>query len=186
MRRTPTDKFNGISSDAVKAKTGKTWAEWLRVLDAEGAKEMDHKEIVAVLSKKHGIGPWWQQMVTVGYEQARGKRVKHQTAAGFSISRSKTLTAAPSVVFAAWNDTKKRGRWLADPGVTIRKAITGRSLRITWIDGATSVEVMFYEKGEGKTQLSVQHSKLASAAAGARMKKYWGDQLEKLQAMVEK
>ena len=33
---------------------------------------MNHKQIVALLYAKHNVGPWWQQMVTVTYEQARG------------------------------------------------------------------------------------------------------------------
>src|SRR5439155_11656764 len=136
-----TDKYNGISSDAVQAKTGKTWPEWLRILDAAGAKTMDHKEIVAVVNQQ-GVGSWWQQMVTVGYEQARGKRVKHETTAGFSISRSKTVNVPIAVLFSAWKDKRKRSRWLRDPDFTIRTAIANRSLRITWVDGQTSVEVM--------------------------------------------
>jgi len=43
----------------------------LAILDKAGAKKMDHKQIVAYLSEQHQVGPWWQQMVTVGYEQAR-------------------------------------------------------------------------------------------------------------------
>jgi hypothetical protein len=39
-------------------------------------------------------------------------------------------------------------------------------MRITWPDGRTSVEVMFYEKGKAKCQVTVQHKKLSTAAAG--------------------
>jgi len=47
-----------------------------------------------------------------------------------------------------------RDRWLADPAFIIRKATPGKSLRITWVDGKTTLEVMLYPKGTGKTQVT--------------------------------
>src|SRR6266849_6848560 len=98
-KRTDGEKFNGISSEAVRAKTGKGWPEWLKILDAAGAKKMNHKEMVALLHTKHGVDPWWQQMVTVGYEQARGRRLKHQKGDVFSIGASKTIEASVSTLY---------------------------------------------------------------------------------------
>lgn len=46
----------GISDGAVRARTGRTWSEWFRVLDAVGARAMDHKAIVAYLSQRRGGG----------------------------------------------------------------------------------------------------------------------------------
>jgi hypothetical protein len=176
----------GVGNDAVAKATGKTWDQWCKLLDADGCATMTHKEIVAVLDSKHRIGPWWQQMVTVGYEQARGLRVKHQKTDGFSVSRSKTLDVPIALVFAAWSDKRKRARWLSDPGFTIRKATANRSLRIKWVDGKTNVEVMFYTKGAGKTQVTVQHNRLTSARDATKLKAYWGTQLDKLHAILEK
>ena len=62
-----------VSDAAVEAKTGKTWQEWFALLDAAGARQMDHKSIAAHLDKKLGVPGWWAQMVTVAYEQARGR-----------------------------------------------------------------------------------------------------------------
>ena len=64
----------GMSDAAVKAKTGKTWAEWIAALDKAGAKAMSHKEITKLLSSRHKLADWWSQMVTVGYERAKGLR----------------------------------------------------------------------------------------------------------------
>jgi len=64
-------KSAGVSNEAVRAKTGKTWPDWFAILDKAGARKMDHKQIVAYLNEHHQVGPGWQQMVTVGYEQAR-------------------------------------------------------------------------------------------------------------------
>jgi hypothetical protein len=172
-------KTAGISSDAVKKATGKSWDEWFKILDKDGCKKMSHKEIVAVVNQKHKVGPWWQQMITVGYEQARGLRVKHQTTTGFSMNRSKTLAAPIADAFAAWKDKRKRTKWLKENGFTIRKATESRSLRITWSD-ETKVDVMFYAKGKDKCQVSVEHSRLKNEKDVAKWKAYWGDRLDAL------
>src|SRR5437867_8122338 len=132
-----------MSDAAVELKTGKTWAEWFKILDAAGAKKMTHQEIVAVLSQQHGVGPWWQQMVTVTYEQARGLREKYQAASGYQVSRSATIAVPIAELYKAWADEKTRGRWLDAEGMVIRKATPQKSMRITWVDGKTSVEVGF-------------------------------------------
>jgi hypothetical protein len=67
-----------MSDEAVEAKTGKTWSRWFKHLDAAGARKMTHQEIVAHLRDKHDVRPWWQQMVAVTYEQARGLREIHE------------------------------------------------------------------------------------------------------------
>ncbi len=169
----------GISDDAVKAATGRDWTQWLALIDKAGGRKLDHKAIVAIVNK-NGIGPWWQQMVTVGYEQARGLRDKHQKPGGYSISRSKTLAVPVSNLFRAWSDRRTRASWLKDPAVTVRKATANKSMRITWVDGHTNVEVNFYSKGAGKSQVSVQHDKLPDAKSGERMKAYWGTALDRL------
>jgi hypothetical protein len=59
-----------VSDEAVRSKTGRGWAEWFELLDGEGARELIHG--------KYGIDGWWAQNVTVGHEQERGLRDKHQ------------------------------------------------------------------------------------------------------------
>src|SRR4051794_4569208 len=108
------DVYAGISSDAVRAKTGRTWKEWFAVLDKAGAGAWPHKDIARHLHDKCDCPDWWSQMVTVGYEQARGLRVRHQKCDGeFSASVSKTLSVPVSALFAAWNEPKLRAKWLA-------------------------------------------------------------------------
>ena len=48
-----------VSDAAVQAKTGKTWAEWFKVLDAAGAQKLTHKEIAAFLYEKLKVPGWW-------------------------------------------------------------------------------------------------------------------------------
>jgi hypothetical protein len=173
----------GIGSEAVRAKTGKGWAAWFAVLDKAGAAKWPHKEIAKYLNTL-GCGAWWSQMVTVGYEQARGLRVKHQTADGFSASASKTMAAPIAKLYTAWTDPKSRARWLADGELTVRKRTVNRSLRVTWGD-CSHVDVMFYARGPAKSQVTIEQRRLSSVKDVARVKKLWSKALEKLKQMLE-
>ncbi len=172
-----------IGNEALREKTGKTWSEWFAVLDKAGAKNRTHQEIVALLGE-HGVGQWYGQMVTVGYEQERGLRVPHQKPDGFEISVSKTVNAAAGVTFMLFEDAKMRRRWMKDPLFEIRKSTSNKRLSINWPDG-TNVVTDFYSKGANKTQVVVQQAKISSAKAAEKQKKYWSEQLEALKAAVE-
>jgi uncharacterized protein YndB with AHSA1/START domain len=179
------DKYGGIGADAVKAKTGRTWAEWIAALDQAGAADWPHKKIAEFVHDEFGCPSWWGQMVTVGYEQAKGLRVKHQTATGYNASASKTIAVPVAKLYKAWADQKVRNQWLIGAKkMVIRKATPNKSMRITWTDGATSVEVGFYSKGAGKSQMAVQHSKLAGVKDVEMMKKCWKGALDKLESQL--
>lgn len=173
-----------MSDEAVEAKTGKNWSRWFKHLDAVGAKKMSHQEIVAHLNEKHGVRPWWTQMVAVTYEQARGLRDKHEKPQGYEISVSRTIGAPIDKAFKAWTHEETRKKWLPS-NLAIRKATANKSLRITWEDGKTSLAVAFYSKGKDKTQVVAQHSKLPGAKAAAKMKEFWAKALDSLKAALE-
>jgi uncharacterized protein YndB with AHSA1/START domain len=175
-----------MSDEAVKAKTGKTWKQWFAILNKAGAKKMSHQETVKYISAEHGVGPWWQQMVTVTYEQVHGLRDIHQKPEGYQISVSRTINVPIGMVYHAFADDKTRKAWLAEDGLAVRKATANKSMRVTWNDVKTSLEINFYPKGEDKSQVVVQHSKLPNAKASATMKTYWGKALDRLRASLEK
>ncbi|MBI3884526.1 MAG: hypothetical protein HY302_02170 [Opitutae bacterium] len=180
----PMEKLNGIGSVAVKKATGKTWREWCALLDKAGAPRKSHKEIAELLSARHKVAAWWAQMVAVGYEQARGLRVKHQKPAGFEVSVTRTIAAPVARAFEAWKDAALREKWLPRTPLAVRKATPHKSIRITWADG-TSVGVNFWPKGALKCQVVPQHSKLPDADSAERMKDFWTEKLELLRAYLE-
>ena len=177
-------RIASIGDAAVKAKTGKSWDEWIAVLDTAGAMKMAHSEIATYLHEKQGVPDWWCQMVTVGYEQAKGLRGKHQVVGGYQISVSKTLEVPLPAAYKAWADDKARARWLPGETITIRKANLNKNLRVTWSDGKTNLDVAFYEKGAAKCQVVVQHDKLPGAAQAERMKAYWKAALERFKDIL--
>ena len=174
-----------MSDAAVQAKTGKAWKEWFAVLDRAGAQKMNHTEIAAYLYEKQRCPGWWNQMVAVAYEQERGLREKYQKPSGYEINASKVVAVPVSTLYRAWQDKKARDRWLPKADFTVRKAIRNKSMRITWLDGKTNVNVDFYAKGGEKSQVAVQHGKLANAKQAERMKAYWAERLERLKAILE-
>ncbi|MGH9972240.1 MAG: DUF4287 domain-containing protein [Pyrinomonadaceae bacterium] len=175
-----------MSDDAVKAKTGKIWKDWFSILDKAGAKKMSHKEIVHFLNSEHDVGPWWQQMVTVTYEQERGLRDKHERHGEYSISVSRTVNVPLAALYRSFANEKSRGGWLSEDGLVVRKATANKSMRITWKDGKSSLEINFYDKGNSTSQVVVQHSKLSDAKAAARMKPYWSKALDRLRQKLTK
>ena len=77
----------GMSDAAVKKGSGRSWAEWVKILDAAGATSKTHREIVKIVN----AGSWWSQMVTVGYERIRGLRDKGQRrGGGYEAGKSRT------------------------------------------------------------------------------------------------
>jgi hypothetical protein len=174
----------GIGEEAVRNATGKGWEEWFEILERAGAPDIGHQNMARHLAETHGLTGWWSQMVTVGYERARGGRKKHETAEGFSISRSLTLDVPVERMFAAWNDASIRDRWLGEPGITVTTVTEPRSMRILWKDGRTRLSVDFYPKGHRRSLVTVQHMKLADEAEAERMKEYWGRALVSLQEVL--
>lgn len=184
--RTPAEamKLAGVGSEAVLKATGKAWEDWLKVLDKAGAVDMPHKQIAKLLDEKFGVPGWWSQMVTVGYEQARGLRAVHQKLDGFSASASKTFQANLERLFNAWSDPALRAMWLPGAPLQVRKSTDGRSMRITWTLGNSNVDVGFFSKGPDKSVVQVEHSKLSDAEAVEAQKAYWSAGLDRLNAWL--
>jgi hypothetical protein len=176
-------RLAGMSDEAVRAKTGCTWARWVRALDRIGAMDMPHREIARHVHETFKIDGWWAQTVTVGYERIRGLRERGQRRDGsYEATKSRTSPVPIEDLFEAFAAAKTRARWLPDVPLKVRKATANRSMRITWPDG-TSVECWFTAKGE-KSQVGVQHTKLASKADAVERKRYWDERLTALSELL--
>jgi hypothetical protein len=178
------ETHGGISTASVKKATGKTWRDWLVLLDEAGAAKLPHKDIARWLQQNHRMADWWAQMVAVGYEQARGLRAKHEKPDGFEISVAKTIAAPVGRAFAAWREASLREQWLPHTPLTVRKATPHKSIRILWGDD-TLLSVNFWPKGSLKCQVVPQHAKLPSPEAAEKMKTYWAEKLEDLRVFLE-
>jgi hypothetical protein len=159
-----------ISDESVQRATGKTWSRWFSLIDRAGGKTKTHQEIV-VIAKKNGAGPWWQQMVTVTYEQVRKGRKKHQMTKGYAISLSKTLPISKSKLFTLWKSPRQRAAWFPKGRYQTKKIRAGKLVRLGSSTGA--IEILFISKDSRASRLMITHSKLSSAGQAARYKKIW-------------
>lgn len=177
-------RLAGMSDATIKAKTGCTWERWVWALDKAGAHDWSHRAIAQYVHDTYKVPGWWSQTVTVGYERIKGLRAIGQRRDGrFEAAKSKTFAVPVGRLFRAWHHARERARWLPGVDLTIRKATKDRAMRITWADG-TSLELWFTAKGRGKSQVAVQHTKLADRAAVDRLKAFWGERLDALGGLL--
>lgn len=195
-----------ISSAAVEKATGNAWDAWFALLDRAGAAKKTHKEIVRLVRGLGLASPWWQQMVTVSYEHARGLRTVGQTAAtGFEIGVQETLPVPPR---KAWQLLVKRpGRdvWLGilaqfqlrkgaayvtSDGAfgEVRSVAPGEYLRLTWQAAErqkpTTLQIRVVP-GRTGTSVRIHHEKLENEAERRRMRQHWRCVLKQLHALVD-
>jgi len=174
------------SEGAVLEATGRERKQWFGLLDAWGAVTRTHRDIAAWLMSNHGIGNWWAQTLTVDYERARGLRQPGAKRDGtFSVTASVTVGVSAKRAFEAFVDAKLRRRWLPDGMLRERTSKVGRSARFDWEDGETRVNVGFTAKGVRKSQIALQHERLADARVASEMKAFWRGHLEALKALLE-
>jgi uncharacterized protein YndB with AHSA1/START domain len=197
-----------ISSESLREATGRDWEKWLETLDSAGAADWDHKEIVAHLGREHPeVSSWWQQSITVGYEQARGKRVLGETAdTGFQVGVQRTL---PVSADEAWELLVSRPElWLGEgasvafgegeryvvpagrgePETTgeIRVVKPGDRLRMTWQpetwSAPATLQLTLTASGPKKAAIGAHLEKLPDADAREATRKQWREALERLVA----
>lgn len=173
--------YGNMSSEAVEKATGKGWDEWLEILDEAKASETDHKTIAAWLQENHIESGWWAQTVTVGYEQARGMRKKHERPDGFSVSVSRTISRPLPDLYSSWEDGSKREKWLPDTkSLEYTTANKNKNLRGRWPEDDSLLIVSFYDKGDGRTQVVVQLERLTSEEVVEERRSFWKEALGRL------
>jgi hypothetical protein len=173
-----------MSDAAVKAKTGKDWPTWFRLLDRAGAAKLEHKAIATLLVSKHGVPGWWSQNITVEYERARGLRERHEVADGFSVAVTKTMATQLAALYEATADAALRKKWFPKGAFELSSQTKDKYFRGAWKKGAR-LEVGFYAKGPAKAQIALQIRKLAKKADVETERAAWKAALSKLQAMLE-
>jgi len=168
----------GMSDDAVRAKTGRNWREWVALLDAERCAEKPHGEIARYVSSL-GTPDWWTQTVTVGYERIRGLRaIGQRRGGGYEASKSRTFAVPVDRLYQAFATARLRAQWLPEE-VDVRSSRANQRMRLRMPDD-TVVEIGFTEKTAGKSAVAVQHSKLPDRAAVDARKAWWSERFDAL------
>ena len=172
-------------SAATEQATGRSNEQWFALLDEWGAAERTHAEIARWLSDQEGVSNWWSQMVTVAYEQARGRRLPHERPDGFTITAYTTVAVPVADLFAAVSDDTRRARWLPDGPLRLRTSTAPKSARYDWEDGATRVNVGFTARSDTTSTIALSHERLPDPDAAEEMKRWWRERLAELKTLLE-
>ena len=176
------------NTSAVAAATGRSWDDWVALLDKSDARRMDHAQIAALALK---LMPetveqkeWWAQHTAVAFGQHAGLRVPGQTSAGdFQLSTTRTVPGNMDETLQAWLELVES--YTEFGGVPIEGEPTTSSTdrwrywRVALTDG-TRVVVNISDKPGGKSTVGLQHSKLDSAEAIQYWRPAWKELLAKL------
>ncbi len=195
-----------ISDEAVRAKTGRSWEQWFRVLDRWDARAKGHSAAAKHLAERHGIGPWWSHMITARYDQDRGLRQRYEGRRGFEISVSRVIAAPARRVFECWLKPSDLSEWFTS-GARVEPRVGGRyrnrdgdrgeflairphrRIRFTWENPkhapGSEVEVAIASRGRGRVTATLTHSKLAARRHAEMMREAWSWALDSLRSSVE-
>ncbi|MBB4634987.1 hypothetical protein [Longimicrobium terrae] len=169
------DPLDGLAADdAIRAATGRGWAEWAEWLNAAGAAELPHGKIVTLLGGAGAVeSGWWRQMVATGYERLIGRRALGEVAGGgFQIGVRRTLRLAPDEAWRRVLSPEGVAGWLGEPEEPIAWE-PGSAFRLR--DGAIA-EVRVHKPGShfrlqlrepGADKASVIQVRVNAAATGS-------------------
>jgi uncharacterized protein YndB with AHSA1/START domain len=171
----------GMAEASLVKGTGHGWDHWFRLLDDWGAATQTHTEIARYVSGELGVGSWWSQTVTVGYERARGMRAVHERPEGFEVSVSKTVPFPALEAWRAFVEPSRRASWL-DVGLRMRTGTRtmGRAARFDVPSDGSRINLAFTAKGEDRSVVAVTVVRLADAAAVEARRAEWRGRLAAL------
>ncbi|GHD06701.1 hypothetical protein [Zhihengliuella salsuginis] len=171
---------------AIEKATGRSWDDWVALLDGEGARELPHPEIAGIairhLDAETGANNgWWAQSIAVAYEQHIGRRLPGQRPDGtFEGSASRTVAGRRDDVARAWGELILDH--LAEHGGIGGVALEGDARttdtgkRAYWRSGftdGTRVAVSFEDKGADKVLVTATHERIAAPDDVADWKAAW-------------
>jgi hypothetical protein len=181
------ERILATSDETIGARTGRGWEEWFDLLDDWGAPERSHREIARWVAEQQGIQPlaWNAQAVASSYERARGLRAVGEYPEGFTLTAQRTVRVPVERLYDAFVDEALRERWLPEGLLRERTATRPKSARFDWGEGKTRVHVTFLAKGDERSTVAVEHTRLADAEERERRKAWWRARLNTLRSQLE-
>lgn len=201
------ETLNKVSNASVLKGSGKGWDDWVKILTKAGATSWTHQETVAFLKAKHKLKPWWQQVVTVGFEVASGKRKEGQNLKGeYGVMASRTFPISAKALWKLMTSQEGLTTWLkpmgdfelkpkqqyeVEGGVfgEVRTMKANERARLTWREEewsrATVLNLMLLGRTPKKSILVFQHDRLLSSRQREEMREYWKARIDELLALVK-
>ena len=197
-----------VTDAACKQTTGKSLKDWFALLEQRGGTNLKRRDTVNWLHAEMDKDLWWCTTVWVEYERKKGV-VNQQDGLieGYNICSTKTIAASVTDVYQAFVATPQLKQWFGDnvqarveAGGTLKDS-TGntaeylrvrenKDLRFTWnhpkAEAPTRVDVMFADKGKGKTGITLNHIRIQNRAEADGLRAAWGSALDRLKQLLEK
>ena len=168
-----------VGDEAVQAETGRSWDDWVDVLEVWPGVEDGHPAIAAHLLDHHGLSPWWSQTVTVGFERISGRRLPYERPDGtFTAGRSKTVDIPAAELRAALLDPTARQDLFPGNPTELLSDPAAKTIRISL--GPGDVQFGVTDKGDDRSQISVSHRRLPTYDEVEVWQYYWTDWLAAL------
>jgi uncharacterized protein YndB with AHSA1/START domain len=205
MKSPSTDKPEFTDANA-REKTGKTSKQWFALLDDFGGIDKGRRDLVNHMHSAHKLDEWWATTLVVEYERAKGALEKDGKPKGYSICSTKTVAAPLERVFAAFGDAQDLDRWLGartkvefqDGGTlqngdgdraTFERIRAHKDLRLTWEHAkrapGSQIEVLFADKGNGKTGITLNHTRIQARKDADELRAGWSAAFEQLKQHLE-
>jgi hypothetical protein len=196
------EKIGRVSSTSVKKCTGRSWRQWVTILDHAGARNWPHREINLLLKKSYKLTPWWQQGVAMGYEIHAGRRIEGRSEKGlYAMTASKAVPLNQKKAWALLSSVEGMGVWLqpfapfawkkgqgfeVDGGIfgEVRTILAPERLRISWKEEAWAKAsviqlVVIPRKGE-KCIVVIQHESIPTESLKEKLRARWKESLSEL------
>lgn len=167
---------------AIERATGRSWADWVALFEAEGAAKLGHAEIArlarAAMPSELKNPDWWAQGTAIAYEQHAGLRVPGQASNGsFRVSASRTMSMGRDDAVEAW--AAGPGAATEHLGSTVSKPRRSRTEKRSFfrfeLEDAGRVEFAAAPnaKDPAKVILAVSHEGLPDADGIERWRAHW-------------
>ncbi len=170
----------GTSDTAIRKGTGRGWDEWCDLIDQFEHKADGHAAIADHVRKNLGVGAWWAQSVTVGYERIVGLRLPYQRADGtFSANKSATVRTDADELRSMLLDDEERPHLFPGVSTELKSRPGTKAIRVAIGPGVATIS--FDDLGRGFTRVAIQHNHLPSLDSVEQWKFYWQEWLEAIE-----
>lgn len=194
-----------VTNEAAKSETGKTLDQWFAELDKQDGLKQGRRANNNYLAAQK-LDFWWCTTIAVEYERHHDVRKKDGLLEGYFVCATKNIGAPPAEVFKAWSSDADLSKWFGagakadvkdggsyeskdgDKGQFLRVR-SNKDIRMTFenasLSSPTQVDVQFQDKGQGKTGLLVNHTRLQTRAEADGLRAAWAAALDRLKAVCE-
>ncbi|WP_409346509.1 SRPBCC family protein [Paenibacillus sp. MBLB4367] len=191
-----------IFKKALLEETGRSWEQWIAVMEQRVDHTWTHEQAVRFLTEECGMQPEWSELAASMFEQKLGRKpVGHSADAGFQIGVRRTF---PISLEQAWHVLISEdgvSKWFGElPSYSLQAGQSIRSkdgvagevrvfkpyshLRMSWQreewDGSSTLQIRVLPASGGKTTISFHQEKLDDLYMRELMRRHWEHVLDLL------